>query len=294
LNKARLKEARMAHEFNMKLTAQEEWGWLLALDLFFSGLGGGVFLLFLAFDLPPAVGLLALGLVLVGAMVLMIELGRPLRAWRALCRPFSSWISRGVFFVTLFIVFGALYTAPAFPSLSWLAPGSDAARMALGLVAAVSALLVTVYPGFVLAASPSIPFWNSPLLPVLFSLQSLMGASGVVLFIAPLGFESAGVRSVAMSGAILILVNFVLGAMYLAASSRSGLAAKEAVKRLREGSLGRTFKLGVVLLGMIVPLIVLLWTPAAVALAGLLILVGGLLFRYCILKAGVYVPFALT
>jgi len=41
-------------------------------------------------------------------------------------------------------------------------------------------------------------------------------------------------------------------------------------------------------------LVVVLWTPSAMALAGLFILIGGLLFRYCVLKAGVYVPFPLT
>ena len=64
----------MAHEFNTKLTAQEEWGWLLALDLFLGGLGGGLFLLFLIFNLPVSVAVLSLGFVALGAGVLMIEL----------------------------------------------------------------------------------------------------------------------------------------------------------------------------------------------------------------------------
>jgi hypothetical protein len=34
--------------------------------------------------------------------------------------------------------------------------------------------------------------------------------------------------------------------------------------------------------------------PSILALAGLFILIGGLLFRYAVLKAGVYVPFPLT
>ncbi|MEK6562380.1 MAG: hypothetical protein AABZ59_04290, partial [Candidatus Binatota bacterium] len=76
----------MAHEFNTELTAQEEWGWLLALDLFFGGLGGGLFLLFLIFNLPPTIAVLSLGLVVLGGLVLLAELGHPLRAWRALCK----------------------------------------------------------------------------------------------------------------------------------------------------------------------------------------------------------------
>ncbi|MBI4524428.1 MAG: polysulfide reductase NrfD [Deltaproteobacteria bacterium] len=286
----------MAHEFNTELTAQEEWGWLLALDLFFGGLGGGLFLLFLLFGLSSSIAVLSLVFVALGAVVLMVELGHPLRAWRALCKPFSSWISRGVFFVTFFIVFGALYSASGFDSFVWLAPGSDAAKSTIAVIAGLSALMVTLYPGFVLAASPSIPFWSSPLLPVIFCFHSLMVASGLLFLIAPLGLEVRALQSISYLGAILIIANFVLGAMYLAASKKSGLAAKESVRRLNKGSLGWTFNLGVVLIGMVVPLLLVLWSPPAIALAGagLFILIGGLLFRYCVLKAGVYVPFALT
>jgi formate-dependent nitrite reductase membrane component NrfD len=284
----------MAHEFNTELVAQEEWGWLLALDLFFGGMGGGLFLLFLSFNLPASVALISVLFVALGAVVLMIELGHPLRAWRALCKPFSSWISRGVFCVTFFVLFAVLYSAPGFGALSWLAPDSESARRTIGVIAAVSALLVTLYPGFVLAASPSIPFWNSPLLPLIFACHSLMVASGFLFLIAPLGLDGAKLPGISFLGVILIVVNLVMGAMYLGNSKGSGLAAKEAVRRLNAGSLGWTFKLGVVLLGMVGPLLIIVWMPSVLALAGLFILIGGLLFRYCVLKAGVYVPFPLT
>lgn len=284
----------MVHEFNTELVAQEEWGWLLALDLFFGGMGGGLFLLFLSFNLPPSVAVISVLFVALGAVVLMIELGHPLRAWRALCKPFSSWISRGVFCVTLFVFFGVLYSAPGFDALSWLAPDNDTLRRTIGVIAAISALMVMLYPGFVLAASPSIPFWNSPFLPLIFACHSLMVASGLLFLIAPLGLDSGRLQGISSLGVILIVVNLILGAMHLANSKGSGLAAKEAVRRLNAGSLGWTFKLGVVLLGMIGPLLIILWMPSVLALAGLFILIGGLLFRYCVLKAGVYVPFPLT
>lgn len=284
----------MVHEFNTELTAQEEWGWLLALDLFFAGMGAGLFLFFLMFNLPPFVALLSLGFVALGAIVLLVELGHPLRAWRALCKPFSSWISRGVICVTLFIVFGALYSASGFDSLAWLAPQSEAARRAIGGLAAMAALFVILYPGFVLAASPSIPFWNSPLLPVLFLTHSLMVASGLLFLLDSLGLMTANLQAVVFLAEILIIVNLALGAMYLAISRGSGLANRESVRRLNEGFLGLLFQGGVIFIGMVIPLLMVLWLPSVIALAGLFILIGGLLFRYCVLKAGVYVPFPLT
>ena len=50
---------------------------------------------------------------------------------------------------------------------------------------------------------------------------------------------------------------------------------------------------GWLLVGMILPLFVLVWVASGAVLAGAFILTGALLFRYCILKAGVYVPFPL-
>jgi len=285
----------MTSEFTMQLNKQQEWSWLLAIDLFLGGLGGGLFLFYEVFELPVSIGLLSLGLVVVGGLVLLMELGHPWRAWRAICRPFSSWISRGVIFVLLFVISSSLYIAPAFDLFSWLpwAPLSLGGKV-LGVIAGVSACLVALYPGFVLSASPSIPSWNSPLLPVLFFSHSVTGASGILLLLSPLGLLNQRLEGISSLAVLLIGANFVLIAFYLMVLKKSGLAAKESVRHLNEGSLSWTFKVGVILVGTVFPLLVVVWMPSAVVLAGAFVLIGGLLFRYCVLKSGVYVPFALT
>lgn len=278
----------MVNSFNVELRGQQEWAWLVAIDLFFGGLGGGLFLLFHNLTLSPAMGLLSLGLVTVGGLVLLAELGHPMRAWRAMAKPRTSWISRGMIAVLLFIVFGFFCIAPSFSFFSWL-PWNPVGygERAIGTVTTLCALLVTLYPGFVLSASPAIPFWNSPLLPVLFFVQSLLGATAVVILFSPF----PGLLSLA---AVLIIVNLVLIAIHLLTLEHSGLAAKEAVRLLQRGSLGWIFGVGVLLIGLVFPLVVTLWMPSAVVLAGAFILIGGLLFRYCVLRAGVYVPIALV
>ena len=86
----------MSNAFNMELRAQQEWSWLLAIWLFLGGTGSGLFLVFLAFGLPPFYGAVALALIVVGGVVLLLELGNPLRAWRGIFRAGTSWLSRGV------------------------------------------------------------------------------------------------------------------------------------------------------------------------------------------------------
>ncbi|MFQ5849932.1 MAG: DmsC/YnfH family molybdoenzyme membrane anchor subunit [Candidatus Binatia bacterium] len=279
----------------MQLRNQEEWSWLVATDLFLGGLGGGLFVIFQIFDLSHLVAVLSLGLVVLGGLVLLVELGHPLRAWRAVCRPLTSWISRGVIFVVLFLISGLLYIAPSFDSFSWLPWTSNTLTGKIfWVISGICALLVTLYPGFVLSASPSIPFWNSPILPVLFFFQSIMGATGIVLLISPFGPFERGVQGINPLAVLLIIANLVMIAVYLLTLKRSGLAAGETARLLNHGPIGWTFRIGVLLVGMILPLLVVVWIPSAVVLAGAFILIGGLLFRYCVLKAGVYVPFPLT
>jgi formate-dependent nitrite reductase membrane component NrfD len=282
----------MANDFSIGLRRQEEWSWLVAIDLFFGGLGGGLFLFSGFLNLPIFMGFLSLGLVILGGLVLLVELGHPLRAWRAICSLSTSWISRGVLFVALFIVFGFLYLAPSLGVFSWLPWGAGTVvGRVFWVVASLSAFMVTLYPGFVLSSALSIPFWHSPLLPVLFFSHSVMGAGGIVLLFSG---EAGAVQGVGSLVALTIAANFVMVSIYVLTMKGSTVASREAVRRLSEGALGWAFGVGVVLVGMVIPFLVVVWVPSAAFLAGLFILAGSLLFRYCVLKAGVYVPFALT
>ena len=119
----------MVEKFTMELRGQREWAWLLALYLFLGSLGGCLFLFYWLFELPSVYALVAIALVLLGAVTLLFKLGSPQRAWRACFRPGTSWISRGVLFVCFFVLFGTLAIAPA-SWLPWSAAGTGGARWA--------------------------------------------------------------------------------------------------------------------------------------------------------------------
>ena len=57
----------MSNAFNTELRAQQEWSWLLAIWLFLGGSGSGLFLLFVAFELPPYDAAVSLALIATGA-----------------------------------------------------------------------------------------------------------------------------------------------------------------------------------------------------------------------------------
>ncbi len=284
----------MIEKFTTAQSSQREWAWLLALYLFLGSLGGCLFLLFRILDLPLAFAIVSIGLVLLGVVTLLLKLGTPQRAWRAISRPATSWISRGVLFVTCFFIFACLSIAPSIAALSWL-PWNEATALGrvLGWGAALFALLTMIYPGFVVSNSRAIPFWQSPLLPLLFFTYAMLAATGVVLIGA--AAAPASLARVTQWAEGLIVVNAVLSAVYLFAMSRAVRSASESARRLNRGSLGALYWIGVVGVGLVAPLAILLWMGSATPLAGICIQVGALLFRYCVLAAGVYyVPAALA
>jgi formate-dependent nitrite reductase membrane component NrfD len=278
----------MTQAFNTELRRQEQWSWLVSIDLFLGGLGGGLFLLFEILDLPTSVALVALGLVLLGAGVLLAELQHPRRAWRAISRPRTSWISRGVIFVGVFTVSATLAIVPALDVLSPL----DVDRLGgkiVWVIAGVAAAAVAVYPGFVLSASPSIPAWHSSILPFLFFAYSVTGASGILLLFSPVDSWKSDVAGIDAVAAGLLGVTLLLIAVHVAILRLSGLATRETLRLLTCGSLGIVFRGGVITAGLVLPLVLLAFVPWAVfPLVGVLVLVGALLFRYSILRSGVY------
>jgi formate-dependent nitrite reductase membrane component NrfD len=282
----------MAKGFNMEFRSQQEFGWLVATWLFLSGSASGLFLLFALYALPLAYALLSLGAIVLGGAVLLFELGSPLRVWLALSRLGSSWLSRGALSVTLFVLSGALFVAPAFAPFAWLpwAEGSALAQ-AFKAIAVLCAVVIMLYPGFFLAQNRSIPFWNTALFAVISLGFAVLGASALALLAS--AWFGSGTDEIVLLAAIAILVNGVLVGIHLISMSNAGGAARESVNLLNRSPLKWPFWGGVFLVGLIVPL-ALLWAQFAVALAGAGILLGALLFRYCVLKAGVYVPAAMA
>jgi len=277
--------------FNAELKCQQEWGWLLSIWLFLSGSGCGLFVLFKVLDLPLFFALLGLGSIVLGGVVLLLELGSPTRAWRGVSRIRTSWLSRGVVFVCFFVLTGFLSVAPAL--VTWL-PWESASLggQTLGWIAALCALMIVLYPGFFLAQNRSIPFWNTAWLPVVLVCYAASGAAAMILLGS--AYLRNGLRPFDTLAAGLIVATCILVGVYLLAMQRAGGPARESVRLLNTPPLSWIFRLGVVLVGLLLPLVLVLWVPQALVLAGLCMLAGSLMFRYCVLKVGVYVLPALV
>lgn len=289
----------MIEQFTIRSKAQRGWTSLTAIDFFLGGTGAGAFVLSMYLDLVAGmvVGWLAVAL---GALALLADLGRPERFWRAASQPGHSWMSRGTIFAILFLLFGLLRLAP-----QWLAglPWGPATGLgqALAVVTTLAALGVMMYTGFLLSHSPAIPFWNATLLPLLFALYAFTCGMGVLLVLLPaLGERALDLRLVEVLAMSLLFASLVFLWVYMLNMASSTSAAKESVRLLVAGPLALPFLGGVTLVGLIIPLALTVFTylanmgfgaaSATLAVAGVLTLIGGYLFRHSILKAGVYPP----
>ncbi len=263
----------------------------MLLAMFFIELGAGTFAVssIIGNPLGMLLGWLTCG-VLGGGFHLMF-LGHPLRFWRMVISSGwkSSWISRGLIFVTLFIVLGLIHMI----LLRWASPVTW-----ILIAADFFAFLAIIYVGFVMARVNAISLWSTPLLPVLYLVLGVWGGLGLTI-IAMKTTGAAGTAATVEEWSRIFLTAFIfIVFVYLFITRYQGDAGKTSVREIVTGKLAPLFWVMVAALGTTLPVAIALGTwiaglPIPTALLVTLIvfeLLGDLALRYCILKAGLYAP----
>jgi polysulfide reductase chain C len=285
------------------------WGPLIAWYLFLAGMGAGAYIVaWGASRLGPKYSSLVkpgvfLGapLVAIGSLLLLLDLGNPLRAYLGFLRPQSSMISVGIFIISVFIVLGLLHLATLLfkqvklsaPALAWLSG-----------MAALFALATAIYTGLLLGVVKSVPFWNTPMLPLLFLVSALSTGAGAVLLvlgvqrlIAPGAKAEAenlteSAHLLSRADIPLVVVELLVLFFLLFITSGSQTVVASSAQYLMAGGFAVAFWVGLVLVGLVVPVVLEAWSLRSGqalnvgALAGVCLLIGGIILRYAILSAG--------
>ena len=254
-----------------------------------------------------AVGALFL---LVGIMCLLVDLGRIDRVVNLLMMPQLSYVSVGAYALAVCILLaaalGLVFARIVHHCPLWLL------RTMLA-VEGISALIVLVYTGMLLASMPSVPLWNVWTLPVLFACSGL--SCGIAILVAAARLSLAAdvfprvMQRLFVGGALAIVVELVMLAVYLnqvpnawPEGSGTALAAASSMEMLLTGGPGMLFQLGYVVCGLILPLIALvvlrILSPRSdlslvpfVLVTTAFIMVGGFIMRWCIVMAGIQPTF---
>ena len=285
---------------------QREWGWWIAVYLFLGGIGGGAYtigafnwLIGDGAEASTTVGLwIGFPALAIGSLCLLADLGSPAKAILAGMKPGTSWIARGFWIISIFMVLAFLhFVLHLFTEASQLPTGRTLLNViaVLGIVFAVGTM---AYTGLLLSASKGIPFWRSGVVPVVFVVSALVtGHFTIMLGIALVSGSQAvpdPLQIMAFEAAVLVALEVLAIVFFLQAAFRLPDSRESAERILKN----RMFVVGYFVLGLGVPLVLMVMVYRTMAqdsagnvlaLAGIgaaVGLAGGLILRQAILVSG--------
>ncbi len=256
--------------------------------------------------------------VMIGSFLLIFELGSfQAGHWFKFLNLYTvinlSPMSIGTWLLTGFIGLSIVYAYTYVRNAPGLANDTRyALRRALSWVVIPVGISVAVYTGVLLGAMPARPFWNSPILAMLFLISSLStGIAGILLLKAifqrknadPAVEEQHNQTGYMLTASDMLLIGFELMVVFLFVMF-SYLTVGDVKYALMDtvmgGGLTAMFWIGFVVIGLVVPALVemkyvvpkLLYQreyaiPRGVEIAvPVLILLGGFLLRYVVVIAG--------
>jgi len=307
----------MSHVNNNKLT-KHFWFWPIAWYLFLGGLGGGTLTIAGIFDLAFRGGVeldgvivgpmayvgsvfslavfIAIACLGIGSFLLIFELGQP----KVFLRVFLSRtaiIKYGACLLILAMGFGFVYFLFFLPpewnlffySWIWLRDICCICMMVFGLS-------VVVYTGVLLSSMKSKPFWNTPALPVLFTVSALSTASALMAITAGMWPASTFdfyhmhvvtefiVKNLHTIDMVLVLVEVVVLVIYVLMMYGAGnVTARAVALKWLKGSFAVPFWFGMLFMGLLVPFgCYLAGGICAEFVAPVFVLAAGLLLRFMI------------
>ncbi len=322
------------------MATEIHWGLPVIAYLFLAGLGAGALTISASMFLSGATAsaggasarsrfrearygaLIAPLPVIVGSLLLIFELGSFQTGdwfkWIKLYQVINlSPMSIGTWLLTIFIVISLVYAYTFW--VRGAAPGDqhDKLRKTVAWIGIPVGIGVAVYTGVLLGAMPARPFWNSPMLAILFLLSALSTGIAIIMLVRALsrkGEEKSqdSVRSsYLLTSSDAILIGFELLVVFLflmfAHLTVGDVRYAASVILFGEGSLemyganlAMTFWFWVVVVGLLVPAAIELFyigsklayqkefsLPRSVEfIVPIAVLTGGFMLRYVVVIAG--------
>lgn len=285
------------------------WHWHIPLYLFLGGLAAGI-LFFAALytimgrekEMPTAVKwatfIVPIALV-AGLMALFFDLKHQLYFWRLYTTVrFESPMSWGawvlMFITPLSMVWAASYIKEAIPDWQWKFSILDEIealvvkyRKAIAWILLGLSVILGIYTGILLSAFNARPLWNTSILGPLFLVSGMSTGAAVIMWMSKSHYER---RIMSMIDLVLIIVELFFITHLFMGFLASTAVQIEAAELFLGGQFTVSFWVFVVILGLIFPAILeimeLRGYKIPVALPAILILFGGLVFRFIMVEAG--------
>ena len=298
--------------FALEPKTQRVWGVPHATWFTLMALGGGLFILGRSLGVEeeqgrfagvPIIDVISFVAIAVGGLVLISDLGRPLRFWRAFLNVRTSWIAWGAWSDLVFLTAAGVLVLPSleigssrpFASFPWDATGDGAVGVTLEVVAGLAAVVVMFYAGAVLAKPRAIPFWHSVAVPLQFMLSGFAMAMATVVALDVAYAEPIDDLDLALLAAFPAAVLAVV-AWHLS-TNRTEPGKSHSIEQLLRGDHRVAFLGGAVALGHGVPIVLALaglavpgWRDAMAVAALATLVLGGFVLRLVTLRVGIFPP----
>ncbi|MFJ5316737.1 cytochrome c nitrite reductase subunit NrfD [Pectobacterium versatile] len=300
------------------------WDWPIAIYLFLVGISAGLVTLSVLLrryhpeqatadsTLMRTTLILAPCTIILGLLILVFHLTRPWTFWKLMFHySFTSVMSVGVMLFQVYMAALAVWLVNIFSEqvivlqqrwlpklvmlpkvLGWLAP----MQKSLDIVMLLLAVMLGAYTGFLLSALKTYPLLNNPILPALFLFSGVSSGAAVALIAMacryrrnPHSEEAHFVHRVETP--VVWLEIFLLFAFFIGLALGDDGKQRALVAAVGGGFWAVWFWLGVVGVGLILPLLLKSWanrqhSPYGVLAVCGMSLVGVLLLRFFILYAG--------
>jgi protein NrfD len=244
---------------------------------------------------------LGLGAISLGMLALFLDLSHKAFVWRLYLtmKPWSpmSWGAWILLLVYPVLLAGVLLDPPRrllrwAPSVEPLwrhLAGDDFMRRATGFVSIATGVALGIYTGVLLSALGARPLWSSPLLGPLFLVSGLSTSAAFAHWASP---ESAEREAMAWLDNLFLTIELGLLGFLLIGLLSSTEAHAQAARLLLGGPFTAVFWVGVVGLGIVLPLMIqslaVTRRIAHTSVAPVLVILGGLALRFVIVYAGQY------
>ncbi|MBN3053035.1 cytochrome c nitrite reductase subunit NrfD [Pectobacterium brasiliense] len=300
------------------------WDWPIAIYLFLVGISAGLVTLAVLLrryhpeqatadsTLMRTTLILAPCTIIFGLLILVFHLTRPWTFWKLMFHySFTSVMSVGVMLFQVYMAALAVWLVNIFSEqvivlqqrwlpkltlvpkvLGWLAP----LQKSLDIVMLLLAVMLGAYTGFLLSALKTYPLLNNPILPALFLFSGVSSGAAVALIAMacryrgnPHSEEAHFIHRVETP--VVWLEIFLLFAFFIGLALGDDGKQRALVAAVGGGFWAVWFWLGVVGIGLVIPLLLKSWasrqhSPYGVLAVCGLSLVGVLLLRFFILYAG--------
>ena len=300
------------------------WDWPIAIYLFLVGISAGLVTLSVLLrryhpeqatadsTLMRTTLILAPCTIILGLLILVFHLTRPWTFWKLMFHySFTSVMSVGVMLFQVYMAALAVWLVNIFSEqvivlqqrwlpklnilpkvLGWLAP----MQKSLDIVMLLLAVMLGAYTGFLLSALKTYPLLNNPILPALFLFSGVSSGAAVALIAMACRYRSNPHSEEAhfvhrVETPVVWLEIFLLFAFFIGLALGDDGKQRALVAAVGGGFWAVWFWLGVVGIGLILPLLLKSWanrqhSPYGVLAVCGMSLVGVLLLRFFILYAG--------